>query len=421
MVAGEAFCGLDFGTSNSALCAGAGQGSLRLIPLEKDNFTIPSAIFFNTEENRVVFGREGLTEYRTGYEGRLLRALKSILGSELIDEATQIGNQKKSFRDIIGIFISHIKDHAEMNLQAPLANIVMGRPVHFVDDDNMADQRAENELRGIAEKAGFKNIYFEYEPIAAARDYESTIEKEEIVLVFDIGGGTSDFSVIRLSPEARNKRDRADDILGNHGIHIGGTNFDQKLSLQTVMKDLGYQSGLKNKLDMPGAPYFSFSTWHLINTLYNQKTISGLKLMLPQAEERDLLERFIYMIGQQRGHELAELVEKAKIDLSENSTVLLDASKFEQGWNCNITSSTLQLSIGADMDKIVSTACDTVIKFSNAKLSDIDTIFLTGGSTGLPGFEQRVKAIFPQARLVFGDRFSSVAKGLGFAAAKIFV
>lgn len=393
---------------------------MRIIPLEKDNATIPSAIFFNTEEGRVVFGRSGLSEYRTGYEGRLLRALKSILGSELIDEATQVGNQKKSFREIIGIFISHIKDKAELELQTSLTDIVMGRPVHFVDEDATADQRAENELRGIAEKAGFKNIHFEYEPIAAARDYESTNEKEEIVLVFDIGGGTSDFSVVRLSPEAREKADRAGDILGNHGVHIGGTNFDQKLSLHTVMKDLGYQTRLRNGLDMPSASYFSFSTWHLINTLYNQKTISGLKTLLPQAEERDLLERFIFMLNQQRGHELAELVEIAKIDLSEKPETILDASKFEQGWNRQIHSAELQSSIGQDMDKIIATAALTVTEVADIKLSDINTIFLTGGSTGLPGFEKRVKSVFPEAKLVFGDRFSSVAKGLGFAAAKIF-
>lgn len=393
---------------------------MRLISLEKDSVTIPSAVFFNTEENRVVFGRGGLSEYRNGYEGRLLRALKSILGSELIDEATQVGNQKKSFRDIIGIFIAHIKERAEIHLDAGLTDIVMGRPVHFVDDDKTADKRAENELRSIAEKAGFKNIHFEYEPMAAARDYESAIEKEEIVLVFDIGGGTSDFSVVRLSPEARNKPDRAKDILGNHGVHIGGTNFDQKLSLQTVMKDLAYQTNLKNGLYMPSAPYFSFSTWHLINTLYNQKTISGLKTLLPQAEERDLLERFIFMLNQQRGHELAELVEIAKIDLSEKPETILDASKFEQGWRREILYPELQSAIGMDMDKIVATAAQTVAQFAGLKLSDINTIFLTGGSTGLPGFEKRVKSVFPEAKFVFGDRFSSVAKGLGLAAAKVF-
>jgi len=415
-----AFCGIDFGTSNSAMSAGSAAREVGLVPLEDGHVTIPSAVFFNTEENHVSYGREGMQEYLGGYEGRLMRSLKSILGSELIKETTQIGNRKIDFRQIIGLFIKHIKTEAETYLDEPLENVVMGRPVHFVDDNDAADQQAQNELEAIARAQGFKNIQFEYEPLAASRDYESTIEKEELVLVFDIGGGTSDFSVVRLSPARKKNADRHKDILANEGVHIGGTNFDQKLSLETVMLDLGYKSKLKTGLDMPNTPYFDLSTWHLINSLYTQKSISGMKSLLPFVERRDLIERFVRVQEAQRGHEIAEKVEMAKISLSETAKIKVDLDKIEKSWTHEIKVVDLKRAIDRDIDRIVATAGKTVEAGAGLKSSDIDAIFMTGGSTGLPGFELKIRRMFPDAKIQYGDRFSSVARGLGFAAADVY-
>ncbi|PZP56161.1 MAG: Hsp70 family protein [Micavibrio aeruginosavorus] len=413
------FCGIDFGTSNSAMSVGSANGT-SLVPLEESHVTIPSAIFFNTEENQTSFGRKGMKEYLVGYEGRLLRSLKSVLGSELISEATQVGRRKLPFRDIIGMFIGHIKKQGEIHVGAEISDVVMGRPVHFVDGDEAADCRAQTELEAIARAQGFKNIHFEYEPLAAARDYESTIGKEEIVLVFDIGGGTSDFSVVRLSPSAKKKADRQKDILANEGIHIGGTNFDQKLSLETVMKDLGYQTKLKSGLDMPRAPYLELSTWHLINFLYTQKAISEMKSLLPLLEERSMIERFIRIQETQRGHEIVGKVEEAKIALSENKKHRIDLSDIEQGWHKEITVQSLHKAIDGEIDRIVAVAKDTVDK-AGLKSDQINAIFMTGGSTGLPGFELNIRKAFASSQIQYGDRFSSVAKGLGLAAADQFL
>ncbi len=414
------FCGIDFGTSNSAMSAGGLTRAVSLVPLEDGNVTLPSAVFFNTEDGHVAFGRDGMQQYLTGYEGRLMRSLKSILGSDLIKETTQIGMTKIDFRQVIGLFVAHIKAQAQDYLDFELENVVMGRPVRFVDDDDVADKRAEDELRGIAKAQGFKNIHFEYEPLAAARDYESAIQQEELVLVFDIGGGTSDFSVVRLSPQARTKEDRSKDILANEGVHIGGTNFDQKLSLQTVMHDLGYKTKFKSGLDLPNTPYSDLSTWHMINLLYTQKSISGIKSMLPLVEKRNLLERFVRVLEAQRGHEIAEKVEHAKIALSDSEKTILDLNKIEKSWERKITAADLKKAIDRDIDRIVDTAQKTVIQKAGLAIKDIDAIFMTGGSTGLPGFEQKIRAMFPEARIQYGDRFSSVAKGLGLAAAEYY-
>lgn len=413
------FCGIDFGTSNSAMSVGI-NGVTSLVPLEGTHVTIPSAIFFNTEVNHTSFGRKGMDEYRSGYEGRLLRSLKSVLGSELIAEKTQVGRHKLPFRDIIGMFIAHIKTQGEEYAGQEIENVVMGRPVHFVDGDEVADSRAQGELEAIARAQGFKNVHFEYEPLAAARDYESTIKKEEIVLVFDIGGGTSDFSIVRLSPKAKSKADRQNDILANEGIHIGGTNFDQKLSLETVMKDLGYQTKLKSGLDMPRTPYLELSTWHLINFLYTQKSISEMKSLLPLAVRRDMIERFMRIQETHRGHEIAGKVEESKIALSDAKKYLLDLNDIEQGWQKEITVQNLHKAIDNEIKRIVAVAMETVTK-AGLRSDQIDAIFMTGGSTGLPGFEAKIRESFHDSRIQYGDRFSSVAKGLGLAAADQFL
>jgi hypothetical chaperone protein len=173
-----------------------------LIALEDDKITLPSVVFFNIEERRPVYGRLALHEYLEGYEGRLMRSLKSLLGSKLIKHDTSVLGGD-AVQGPAGAVHRRAQERAEAAAGREFEEVVLGRPVFFVDDDPMADQEAENTLVDVARKLGFKDVSFQYEPIAAAFDYESTIEKEELVLIVDIGGGTSDFSLVRLSPERR--------------------------------------------------------------------------------------------------------------------------------------------------------------------------------------------------------------------------
>lgn len=411
-------CGIDFGTSNSALAI-ANIDKITLAELENGKTTIPSAVFFNLDENHTAFGRVAIDEYLEHYTGRFMRSLKSILGSDLMSESTQVGLKRMSFSDIIGCFIGEIKKRAEKNLENELNDVVMGRPVHFVDDDEVADKRAENELRAIAAAQGFKNIAFEFEPIAAARDYEQNLTREELVLVVDIGGGTSDFSVIRLSPEARQRHDRSKDILANAGVHIGGTDFDKRFSLETVMPELGLGTKLKNNLDMPRSEYNMLATWHLINFLYTRKNMSAVKVLYNEAEQRHLLARFMKILEDQKGHEIASLVEGAKITLSDSKTAKMNFGFIEDDWIIGATQKDLNRATTNEVQRIILTALQTVEQ-AGIKPDDIDTIFMTGGSTALPGFVASVQAAFPSAKMMQGDRFSSVATGLGISAARMY-
>lgn len=406
------FCGIDFGTSNSAVCVGV-KDRLSLAAIEGDALTMPSAVFFNFETDAVTFGREAIAQYLDGYEGRLMRSLKSILGSSLIRETSQVGTSRKDFRAIIALYIAELKRRAEGQTGERIEDVVMGRPVHFVDGDDEADARAEAELRGVAEAVGFKNVAFEYEPLAAARDHGSRLTGEEVVLIVDIGGGTSDFSVLRLGAGQRQ-------ILANSGIHIGGTDFDTRLSLDTAMRDLGFRGKLKSGLDMPTQYYFQLSTWHLINFMYTQKAMAGVRQLHYLSGDRDKTARLLEVVEKQAGHDIANRIEKAKIVLSDNDIAEVDFTAIHPGWHMPVTRDVLMNAISGDVAKVVATAVDTVTEGAGLEVGDVQTLFMTGGSTALPGFEAAMQAAFPQAKISYGDRFSSVASGLGLAARERF-
>ena len=259
-------CGLDFGTSNSAIGV-MRNGTAVLAPVEAGNTLMPSAVFFDYEtKGRVLFGNEAIEAYVGRTEGRLMRALKSILGSPLIDEETSLGGRKVPLTHVVEILVRHLKDKAEAFSGQEITRVVHGRPVRFVDDDDTADARAQAVLETIARRAGFRDVAFVYEPIAAAHHYEQTIASEELALIADIGGGTSDFSIIRVGPQHRGRADRSGDVLANAGVRVGGTDFDTALSLAAVMPLLGLGTQLVDKnLPMPNALYHQLAAWATIN------------------------------------------------------------------------------------------------------------------------------------------------------------
>src|SRR6266853_5463782 len=201
-------CGLDFGTSNSAIGV-ARDAAVAHAPLEASSTLIPSAVFFDYEaKGRVLFGNEAISAYVGQTEGRLMRALKSLLGSPLIDEETSLGGRKVPLTKVVEIFVRHLKHKAEAFAGQEITTVVHGRPVRFVDDDDTADARAQEVLEAAAKRVGFRDVEFVYEPIAAAHHYERTVQSEELALIADIGGGTSDFSIVRVGPDRRGRVDR---------------------------------------------------------------------------------------------------------------------------------------------------------------------------------------------------------------------
>ena len=207
--------GIDFGTSNSAMAWLGQQGAARLVPLEGEALAMPTAVFYNSEDLSTHFGRDAVAHYLEGTEGRLMRSLKSLLGSPLLLETTEVNHRQISFQDIIATFLATLRERAAHSLGSAPTRVVMGRPVHFVDDDPARDALAQASLQQAAQAVGFEEVTFQLEPIAAALDYERRLDREQTVLVVDVGGGTSDFTVVRLGPERMHRADRGADILAD--------------------------------------------------------------------------------------------------------------------------------------------------------------------------------------------------------------
>jgi hypothetical chaperone protein len=413
------FCGVDFGTSNSA-AAIVEHGHARVLGLQEGRTSIPTAVFFSFEDGSVAYGREAMRRHLAHDPGRLMRSLKSILGTALFEERTQVRLQRYLFADIVAGFLRFLRQACAAQMGEAPRHVVLGRPAFFVDDDPDADMRAQQQLESAAAAAGFTDIAFQFEPIAAALHYERSVTREEIALVADIGGGTSDFSVVRVSPERRRAADRKADILSWGGVHIGGTDFDRLLSLATLMPLLGFRSRMKSKqMEVPSWYYHDLSTWHRVNTLYDPKALPDMRRVRRDAAEPERLDRLLDVVKLRKGHELLGRVEDAKITLSAHDRAALALADLSKGLSLDIAIDRFEQAIGASVDKVIATARDAVRQAGLAP-DDIDTVFLTGGSSGIPKFKAALAAAIPAARVVEGDAFGSVATGLALDAERKF-
>jgi len=415
----QAFGGIDFGTSNSTVGV-IRDGKARLVALEGEQATLPSAIFFNFEDGHTYFGRRAIGDYTDSVEGRLMRSLKSVLGSSLVNEKTRIKARLLGFTEIIGFFIGHLKKQLEQDAGGPVERVVLGRPVQFVDDDAQADAKAQAELEKAARAQGFKHIAFQFEPIAAALDYEQNVSREELALIVDMGGGTSDFSVVRVSPERARSVDRKDDILANRGVHIGGTDFDRLLSIAHVMPELGYLTPTKDgKRNLPASYFIDLATWQRINLVYTAKAMNDLRQIRYEAVRADLVDRFIEIVEHRYGHAMAGLVERAKIALTLQPAAEVKVSLPGARFAAEITRTGLEETIAADIDRVSATVRQT-IQDAGVEASDITAVFLTGGSTAVPLARRRILSLVPQASVIEGDMFGSVGLGLALDAQRKF-
>ncbi len=400
------FCGFDFGTSNSAVGQFVG-GQPVVRAVEGEQTSIPTALFFSFADGEVLFGKAAIEAYTMGEDGRLLRSLKSVLGSALMRETTQIQYRRLSFEEIIAVFIESVR----AGIGHP-RSVVMGRPVYFVDDDPDADREAERQLEAAARLAGFEHIAFQYEPIAAAMDYERSVTQEQLVFVADIGGGTSDFSIVRVSPERRNAGDRQSDILAFSGVHVGGTDFDRLTSLASVMPHLGYKTlvGEKN-IETPIWWYQDLSTWHRIPYMYERRIIDDIKRVRREAHAPGKLDVLLDVLQGRSGHGLLARIEAAKIALADETASAISIPRQASNLTIDITKTDFEQAIEQAVGRIEVQARQTVAE-AQLKSEAIHAVFLTGGSSRLPVLGQVFEAIFPNSKRVDGDAFGSVSMGL---------
>lgn len=406
--------GIDFGTSNSAVSWAAPVGTARLIPLEGEATNMPTAVFFNVEDRLTHFGRDAVAHYLAGTEGRLLRSLKSLLGSPLLLESTVVNHQQISFQQIVEIFLNELRERAAQVLGAAPRRVVMGRPVHFVDDDAARDAQAQQSLHDAALAVGFDEVSFQFEPIAAALDHERRLTRESLVLVVDLGGGTSDFTVVRLGPQRMRQVDRSGDVLSTAGVHIGGTDFDQRLSLAQVMPLLGYRHHGPDGREVPNRVFMDLSTWHLIQWLYLPRALSQAQGLRVNYSDVRLHQRLMRVLEQRDGHRLAHEVEQAKIRCSQlDDGTVVDLTGVEPGLQASLSPQDMAEQLETLLARTVQCAQECVQRAGAA--SSLDAIYLTGGSSALRPFQRALQTAFPGVPLVEGDLFGGVASGLAYS------
>jgi len=441
----RAYAAIDFGTSNSAVAlpaartagvvqaaGAAAHSAVRLVELEPGFHTMPTAVFYradtppNEREAERHYGRAAVAAYVDGQDGRLMRSMKSILGSTLLDQSTDIGGGRSvAYRDVVAGYLRHLRRLAEAEAGAAIERVVLGRPVFFVDDDPPRDAAAQAALERAAREVGFVEVHFQYEPIAAALDLESRATREQLVLVADIGGGTSDFSLVRIGPARRGRLDRRDDILANHGVHVAGTDFDRRVELASILPLAGYGTLRPTKhagevpREVPSGVYFDLATWHLINTLYGPARVAEVRSMKGWYADARHHQRLMAVLTRRLGHALAAAAEAAKIAVAEAGHTRIDLDGWEPDLEADFDEATAAAVLRADFERIVAAAHET-LRLAAIGPDAVDAVYFTGGSTGLAPLVERIGAGFSRAERVLGDRLSSVAQGLGWHARALF-
>ena len=426
-----AYAAIDFGTSNSAIALPSPAGGVRLVELEPGFPTMPTAVFYRESgtaalaEPERLYGRAAVAAYVEGQEGRLMRSMKSILGSPLVGQSTDVGGgHAVPYLDIIAGYLRQLKRRAEASAGAPLSRVVLGRPVFFVDGEPERDALAQAALERAARQVGFGEVQFQYEPIAAALDLEQRVTREQRVLVADIGGGTSDFSLVRIGPRRRGRADRRDDILANHGVHIAGTDFDRHVELAAILPLAGYRAYGPSRRgeaprEVPSGIYFDLATWHLINTVYNPSRVAEFRRMRDWFADPAHHRRLMTVLDERLGHALAGAAEQAKIDVALEGRATIDLDSVERGLQLDLGGERAAAAIEADLQRIADAALTTV-RLAGVMPDSVDVLYFTGGSTGLQPLVDRIAAPFGAAEQVRGDRYASVAQGLGLHAAVVF-
>ena len=239
------------------------------------------------------------------------------------------------------------------------------------------------------------------------------------MLVIDVGGGTADFTVIRLAPARRAAIARERDVLANDGIHIAGTDFDSRLNMSWVMPLLGYRTvGAKGRV-VPSLVYFDLSTWHRINLLYAPKFLGSLRELQAFFTDPVPYRRLVHVIERRLGHELLGRTESAKIALSDSAHVALDLAAIEAGLAVAPTRAELLELLGDLLARLVTVGASTVVA-AGLRPADVSTLYFTGGSSGMTALRSAFTNAFPDSRVVVGDLFGSVVSGLGIDAGRRF-
>lgn len=419
--------GLDFGTTNSSLAVADAEGNVRLASFasgEGSTQSYRSLLYLQRlrEHSRSTIkswsGPAGIEQYLGADEkGRLIQSLKSFLSSRSLT-STEVFGRRFRLEDLIARIVRDIRALSEQQFAASSQAVVVGRPVRFVGSETAADDEfALKRLRAALEEAGFKNVTFEYEPVGAAYYYESRLDHDELILIGDFGGGTSDFSLLRVGPSIRGgKQERA--VVGNEGLGLAGDAFDARIIRHLVSPRLGagtmLQSGDK-LLPVPNWVYFKLERWHHLSFLKSADTLNMLQSVAAQAVDPEKLDALLYLIRHDLGYQLHRSVQSAKVQLSHAEHAVFRFADGDTEIEADLTRAEFESWIREELSDIQESV-DSLLQRTGVEASDVDMVFLTGGSSLVPAVRRIFEARFGTDRIRTGDEFTSVAHGLALKA-----
>ena len=423
--------GIDFGTTNSSVARVTDTGEIELARFpQADGFTdaYRSLLYLEHVKERGVSrikswsGPAAIEEYLAAEtKGRLVQSLKSFLTSRGL-KSTEVFGRRMTLESLIARILRDLREKAEAQFGASIRTAVVGRPVRFVGAGKAEDNHfAEERLREAFQLAGYESVEFQLEPVAAAHYYESTLDHDELILIGDFGGGTSDFSLLRVGPRIRARGRTPADLLGNSGVGLAGDAFDAKIVRNLVSPAVGRGSSARsmNKV-LPAVPnwvYAKLEHWHHLSFLRTASVMNMLNSTIATALEPGKIEALIHLIREDRGYDLHRAVQKAKCELSENPAARFVLSDGVIEIQAVVERTAFEEWIAEELAQIE--ACvDSLIAESGASAADVDMVFLTGGSSFVPAVRRIFETRFGAARIRTGNEFTSVARGLAVNAAE---
>lgn len=420
MAALPSVLGIDFGTSNSAAGV-AVDGVPRLIDIEQGEQTLPTAVFFDYDEKRIVYGRPAQEALIGGDEGRYMRALKSLLGTSLMRESRMLLGKRMDFIAIVGRFLAEIKQRAEVATGQQFDYALSGRPVMFHSSDPVRNAQALTDLSDCYHAAGFKAVRFMPEPEAAALANRVYLNPGDLGLIVDIGGGTSDFTLFRQ------QGDIGIQILASNGLRLGGTDFDRELSLKHVMPHLGMGSDIKHEFgsDTHTAPQSIFAdlaTWQKIPFLYTRETRRAAQDLARHAVKPELLARLVTVLEDELGHDLAFGVEAGKIAANDPNAISLPEIKLdmmERGLHLPLPAAMMAATLAQMAGEIGDVAKQTVDQ-AGLDHSEVTSLIFVGGSSLMSVIDTSLRKAFPKAQVHQAAALTGVVDGLALAAGTAF-
>jgi hypothetical chaperone protein len=431
--------GIDFGTTNSSIAVARSDGDVELVSFPTATGITESFRSVLYLEQRKHAARTQIKSYtgpaaiehylQAEHKGRLIQSLKSYLTSRTLT-GTEVFGRRYSIEDLISRILTDLRLNAERQFNQPIRHATVGRPVRFVGAENVEDDDfAVERLRQAFLHAGFESVAFEMEPIAAAYAYESTLDHDELILIGDFGGGTSDFSMLHVGPGIRGRGRTAKDLLGNSGLGLAGDSFDARIVRKLVSPALGsdsFERSFAQAADrpaniIPAVPawiYANLERWHYLSFLKTRNVAEILKSARARAQEPEKIEALINLIEEDLGYQLHQAVQRLKVELSHHESAEFRFRDGSMDIVATVSRADFEGWIADDL-RSIERSVDMLLTTSKVATHEVDRVFLTGGTSFVPAVRRIFESRFTASRVRTGNEFTSVARGLALRAAEV--